>query len=274
MSTIKQQCDVSADWSLPLIIDPNQKGAAYLDSLISGTRGVLVLREFLSDKAVSAALKSVKDVANLSKFNRYGNTTLHTIGPYLAGRIQDSDSYFADADKILGAYGPGLAELATTVYAVVRETLGLKELTTASDQFGRKYSSFMLLMHKNVGMPLHNDMISRDAKKTDLAVANVNSQLRCVVCLQECTHGGELILYRRKWYPRDESEKVQGNFGYPSSIVSDSEKLVFKPEVGDIYIFNSTQYHEVAETSGETRITLGFFLGQLGPDKEKMVTWS
>lgn len=275
MFTGDKVADQEAEWTSRVFFDGDSVDDSHLDALISGRTGVLVLRGVLSEEALSSALESVEQAGDFMGVNTYPNTQLITIGPYLAGSLGSPQGYFDSVRRMARILPPGLYELNAKIYRLVADALGLRKLEAAKENADSEYSPFIVLVHKSgMTMPIHNDMIARDGKGSGLLIANARSQLRCVVCLQECTSGGELILYRRPWRPSDEGSKVKGHFGYPHSIVEAVEKLVFRPMTGDIYIFNPTYYHEVAEILGKTRVTMGFFFGHTDGSTREMLAWS
>lgn len=262
-------------WNSRVLSPESLSDDASLEALITGQAGVIVLRGFLSKEVLSSAFGSVEKMEPLIKDNLYPNTRLITVGPYLAGALDLPQAYFDRARDMEQAVPPEMTVFTAKIYDLVATALCLNTLNVAREESGDAYSPFMVLIHRSgMAMPLHNDMIARDAIGSSLRVAAARSQLRCTVCLQECTSGGELILYKKQWSLADEASKIRGNFGYPLSVVEGCKQLVFKPETGDIYIFNPTYYHEVAETAGDTRVTLGFFFGRAGGDDRDMVAWS
>jgi len=264
-----------AEWASRVLFNCDSADDSRLQALLSGDTGVLVLRGLLSEEALSSALNSVEEIEDRTRVNSYPNAQLITVGPYLAGCVRSPQVYFDAVKHIACDLPPPLVEFNAMIYRIVAAALGLHTLKVATENADSSYSPFIVLIHRSgMTMPLHNDMIARDAKGSGLFIANTKSQLRCVVCLQECTSGGELIHYRKPWSSSDESLKVNGHFGYPHSVVDGFEKLVFRPMTGDIYIFNPTYYHEVAEILGTTRVTMGFFFGHADASTKEMFAWS
>jgi hypothetical protein len=221
-----------------------------------------VLRGLLPDALFADNRARLEPLFGTARTTEYVNGSLTTIGPYLAKYLDDPDGYFAaakEADALLGDVGFNLGE---RIRAALREVLGLRELEPATEADGRGYAPFVVRIHADgVRNPLHNDNIMRDAAGTGIVLEHLAYQLSCVVCLQECDGGGELGIYRRPWEPADERFKIPGGLGYEHGVVEGAPGHEFKPAAGDVYLLNPTQYHEIARVSGDTRLTLGFFLG-------------
>lgn len=236
--------------------------ADLLRRLVTGDVPVVVLRGLLPTDAFAENRARLEPLFGTAHTTDYVNGSLTTIGPYLAKYLDDPDGYFAaakEADALLGSVD---FDLGDRIRTALREALGLRELAPASEPDGRAYAPFVVRIHADgVRNPLHNDNIMRDAAGTGIALESLTHQLSCVVCLQECDGGGELGIYRKPWNPADEKFKIPGGLGYESAVVENVPRHKFKPAAGDVYLLNPTQYHEIARVSGDTRLTLGFFLG-------------
>lgn len=242
--------------------------------LVTGEVPVVVLRGLLPAEAFAENLDRLRPLFGAARTTEYVNGSLTTVGPYLAKYLDDPDGYFAaakSADALLGDVGFDLGE---RIRAALREALGLRALEPAREPDGRDYAPFVVRIHADgVRNPLHNDNIMRDAAGTGIVLEGLSHQLSCVVCLQECDGGGELGIYRKPWVPDDERFKIPGGLGYESAVVEGVPGHRFRPAAGDVYLLNPTQYHEIARVSGDTRLTLGFFLGFPDDRLETAVVW-
>jgi hypothetical protein len=242
--------------------------------LVTGEVPVVVLRGLLPAEAFAENLARLQPLFGTARTTEYVNGSLTTVGPYLAKYLDDPDGYFAaakEADALLGDVGFDLGE---RIRAGLRDVLDLRELEPASEPDGRGYAPFVVRIHADgVRNPLHNDNIMRDAAGTGIVLEGLAHQLSCVVCLQECESGGELGIYRRPWEPADERFKIPGGLGYESGVVEGVPGHRFRPAAGDVYLLNPTQYHEIARVSGDTRLTLGFFLGFPDDRLDNALVW-
>ena len=93
-----------------------------------------------------------------------------------------------------------------------------------------------------------------------------------VLHLQTASSGGELVLYQKIWKRDDEKFRFP-DFGYSKDVISNSEFIKIKPDIGDVIIINPIHYHAVSRVVGVLqRISVGFFLGQA--TKSTLFCWS
>ncbi|MHC8314647.1 2OG-Fe(II)-dependent halogenase WelO5 family protein [Pseudomonas sp. LB3P31] len=249
--------------------------SVWLTDIIEARMPVLVLRDFLKPESIFELNADLEACRESIRVSTYSNGTLTTLGPYLAKHTRQPISYFDQVADIQPMLPRSLLGMTYYVYGLVKYALQIDTLKTASEPELTSYSGSIVRFHADgVANPLHNDNILRDASGTGLVVTNITQQLSCVVCLQECTSGGILRIYKKKWDPTDEAFKTEGELGYPGEVVKGCEVFEFSPRRGDIYIFNPNYYHEIDRVFGETRITLGFFFGLTDAAMKKAIAWS
>ncbi|MFF0156147.1 hypothetical protein ACFYRY_01210 [Streptomyces sp. NPDC005263] len=249
-------------------------GVEPLRRLSAGETAVIRLHGLLGHEVLEAARRRAHDLLGLASTVNYTNGSLTTVGPYLAAHLQEPDRYFALSASANQRMADAGFDLPTRVRAALRDTFGLRGLEPARERDGRGYGEAVIRLHADgVRNPLHNDHIARDAQSTTWSVADVVRQLSCVVCLQECDSGGELITYAKPWEPDDERWKVPGELGYRSEVVGTVPRHVFRPQTYDVYLINPTYYHEILEVHGVTRTTLGFFIGFTDDTLTNAVAW-
>lgn len=247
----------------------------WLDDIVTARVPLLVLRDFLSPAVCEAAVEDLQQCREKIRVSHYPNGALTTLGPYLARHIDAPENYFTELRDIQSALPPSMHCLRDQIYNWVKHALKLESLKTASEPKLGDYAGSIVRFHADgVANPLHNDNIVRDGAKTDLLVSKILHQLSCVVCLQECSCGGALRIYNKKWSPEDERFKTPGALGYQSAVTADSETCEFSPRSGDIYLFNPAFYHEIDRVEGETRITMGFFFGLTDKKMKHAIAWS
>jgi hypothetical protein len=109
------------------------------------------------------------------------------------------------------------------------------------------------------GAQVHVDVSSIDA--AGWAVGEVDAQVAWNLYLAAPRHGGECLVYDRAWRPRDEKRRIAETYGYDPRIVDRAACVRIAPRVGDLYLFNCRNYHQVLPADGG-RMAIGSFLGR------------
>lgn len=150
------------------------------------------------------------------------------------------------------------------------ENIG-QSIEVAKEDDGKTYFAG-LVRHIN-SAHLHFDYAPFDAKGWH--IQRIEEQLAWNVYLETAQEGGELVVYNIPW-EADIYEKFllpghTGSYGFDKTIVKDIESFVIRPSRGDLYIFNSRNFHEVLPARG-LRITNSSFIGRY--PNGKFVMWS
>ena len=249
--------------------------STWLEDVFSAKIPVLVFRGFLSPRMGRAVISDLECCAGSIRVSSYLNATLTTLGPYLARHASSPGEYFRQVRDVQPELPKSLVNLENCIYQLVAQLLQFDSLRTAMEPGSGEYSGSVVRFHANgIANPLHSDNISRDSRGAGWVVTNVAKQFSCVVCLQECTSGGILRLFERKWAVEDEQFKAKCELGYSDAVVSGCGFCEFSPECGDVYIFNPNYYHEIDRVFGVTRITLGFFFGLVDEHIKHAIAWS
>jgi hypothetical protein len=234
----------------------------------------IVLKNFLDENIIDTTIQVIQRNIDRAIVTQYSNGTLTTIGSYLAKYLNQPDKYFREAQANSSLF-PMQFDISIYVREKLQHIFNLHSLKIAREPDGRTYAPFIVRIHSDGIMnPLHNDNIMRDAKSTDLLVAKLKYQLSCIICIQECDTGGNLRHYMKSWNPDDEKYKIKNGIGYDYEVVKEKPCFVFKPKVSDIYLINPTNYHEIDRVSGQTRITVGFFIGFFDDELKNGIVWS
>jgi hypothetical protein len=116
---------------------------------------------------------------------------------------------------------------------------------------------------------LHLDFAPRDARGWD--ISKIVQQASWNLVLESAESGGETIIYRHPWKKKDESKKIPGSYGYEPTIVSNCEQVAISVEVGDLFFFNSQNFHQVLPVKGRWTAVSSF----IGLTSENtLVLWS
>lgn len=246
-----------ADWAIETLRPDEVPPKGLLQALLADEVAIVRVADVAPDirpRALQAILEARPSV------NAYSNAALTTVGPYLARHLGDPGPYFGRSgeldDLFIGEDLDPRPRLKRTLSAL----LGV-EVARLKEADGRRYADGVVRLHADgVANPLHNDMIARDAKGSGLAVARSRQQLSSIYCLQECSFGGELAIFSKRWSTKDEKLKIGGGLGYHEEVVKDVKSVRFRPNAGDLYVIDPRNYHAIEPVVGQTRITLGSFL--------------
>lgn len=245
-----------------------------LKGIAENKYAAIVIKNSLNQNILDTTVEVIQDNLKQAVATQYCNGTLTTIGPYLAKYLNQPDKYFLEAQANSSLF-PKHFDISDYVREQLQHIFNLHSLTIAEESDGRKYAPFVVRIHADGVMnPLHNDNIMRDAKSTNLLLAKLKYQLSCIICVQECDSGGNLRHYMKPWIPEDEKYKIKNGIGYDYEVVKEKPCFVFKPKAGDVYLINPTNYHEIDQVLGQTRITVGFFLGFFDAELKNAVVWS
>lgn len=110
------------------------------------------------------------------------------------------------------------------------------------------------------GFLVHYDDAAREFSE-QLLDAPLVAQLAFNLYIAVPESGGETVIWRHRWHPRDEAFRPQGSYGFTEESVRGLESVDISPGVGDGLLFDSRNYHAVKPSHGGRRIALGFSLG-------------
>lgn len=120
---------------------------------------------------------------------------------------------------------------------------------------------------------LHFDFAQYDAP--GWFIQQIENQLSWNIYFGTPKEGGELVVYNQPWQPNI-FEQFQlpghsGSYGFNNYFVKERQYFTIKPDAGDLWIFNTRNFHEVLPSDGR-RYTNSSFIGQL--KNGKFILWS
>ncbi|MDD9903796.1 MAG: 2OG-Fe(II) oxygenase [Rhodospirillaceae bacterium] len=138
------------------------------------------------------------------------------------------------------------------------------EVAIASDPGGRAYSA-TIIRSSNEGLALHADFAPYQAPQ--LTVSDCTAQLAWNFYAEvPGGAGGHTTLHNSPWsWQRNRDGEIAENYPLPYSAVEGAQSFTFRPEEGDVVLFNSRNPHEVfpvAEPNGKDRIAMATFIGR------------
>lgn len=94
------------------------------------------------------------------------------------------------------------------------------------------------------------------------AVTEITRQMTWNLYYTQLDSGGELVIYDTIHTPQNEPMKVPGEYYFPYEVLKCSDHISVIPEVGDLIIFNTQNFHEIhGNSGGGHRISQTSFIG-------------
>lgn len=115
-----------------------------------------------------------------------------------------------------------------------------------------------MIRELNEGTFIHWDEVVREHPQDLLdRLPIVQLAFNCFLSVPD--HGGEVLIWRRRWHPRDEQFRV--GVGYADKVVGDDKPITVRPQTGSAVLFDCRNNHAVRPSEGGRRVTLSFFVG-------------
>jgi hypothetical protein len=149
----------------------------------------------------------------------------------------------------------------------IRECTGATVRIASEPFYGNYYTGLIRKIEQ--GTQLHIDYAPLEQSKWE--VGTVISQLSWNLYLKFSPNNhGNTRIYDRQWQPGNDQYKLDA-YGYSDTVIADADMITFQPYVGDVFIFNTRNYHTVDPMDGQ-RITFTSAIGLL-PNGE-IILWS
>lgn len=155
--------------------------------------------------------------------------------------------------------------------AQLRPSAGGKPVEFAAEPDGRRY--FVgIIRRSNAGLALHADFAPYQAP--GYMVDRADAQLAWNFYAEVPEHGGITTLYDAPWrWTRSRPGEVGENYPLPSATVDGAQSFAYQPKVGDFWLFNTRNPHNVSRVEGTgNRIAVACFIGHL--PEGKLALWS
>ncbi|KAF6244320.1 hypothetical protein C6989_08535 [Nitrosopumilus sp. b2] len=254
----------------PLVIENQSINHLDLELLLNKKIPAIIIRNFYSKEQCNFIIKKIEK----AKKTHFQKTKLEHIGPFLMSHITQKNEYFEKAKKTQKQFEQIFTKVenpSSKVFAMFKKTFPTFSISLAK-QSQESFSPYIIRIHKKgKAIPIHKDNIKYEGK--EFCISNIDSQLSCVIHLQESEVGGKVIIYENQWKRSDEKFR-EIDFGYSPKVVSSNYCKLKSVNKGDLVIINPNHFHEVTKIQGNTsRITLGMFLGVYNKD-QKIVAWA
>jgi predicted 2-oxoglutarate/Fe(II)-dependent dioxygenase YbiX len=137
----------------------------------------------------------------------------------------------------------------------------------------KAFAGLVRIFSQGSGTEIHLDKLAWDLEQIDQANTEVMIQLAVNVYLDLPESGGEVKLWRispdKKEY---EKYRNKNSYGLDEGKMPKPD-LVFKPKIGDLWLFRASELHQVVEAGKGRRVTQSCFVGFRGDD-EYLIIWS
>ncbi|MHA7734212.1 2OG-Fe(II)-dependent halogenase WelO5 family protein [Nitrosopumilus sp. S6] len=240
-------------------------------SLIQGEISAIIIKDFYKKSQCDEISQKINSIQK----SDFKNGNLEHIGPFLMAHTTKKDEYFecVKKDKIKRQQVfSNETEPTTKIFSIFQKLFPEYFISTAKES-KNELSPYIIRIHnKGKSIPIHKDNVKYEGKEYELS--KIDSQLSCILHLQESEKGGELIIYDKNWRRSDEKfRKI--DFGYEPEIISKSNFCrITNLKVGDLVIINPNYFHQVTKIEGESsRISLGMFVG-IFKKQQQIVAWS
>lgn len=149
----------------------------------------------------------------------------------------------------------------------IRECTGATVRIASEPLYGSYYAGLIRKIEQ--GTQLHVDYAPFE--QFGWEVCTITAQLSWNLYLKFSPNShGKTRIYDRQWQPGDKQYKLD-SYGYNDTVIADADMITFQPHVGDVFIFNTRNFHIVEPIDGQ-RVTFTSAIGLL-PNGE-IILWS
>lgn len=149
----------------------------------------------------------------------------------------------------------------------IRQCTGATVRIASEPFYGSYYAGLIRKIEQ--GTQLHIDYAPLEQSQWE--VSTVIAQLSWNVYLTFTgNNDGKTHVYDRQWQPGNDQYKLD-SYGYSDTVIADADMISFQPYVGDVFIFNTRNFHIVEPINGQ-RVTFTSAIGLL-PNGE-IILWS
>lgn len=149
----------------------------------------------------------------------------------------------------------------------IRDCTGATVRIASEPLYGSYYAGLIRKIEQ--GTQLHIDYAPLEQSEWEVGTViyqlSWNLYLRC-----SPNNHGKTRIYDRQWQPGHDQYKLD-SYGYSDTVIADADMTTFQPHVGDVFIFNTRNFHIVEPMVGQ-RITFTSAIGLL-PNGE-IIFWS
>ena len=203
------------------------------------------------------------------------------------------DRYFLEAEKNKRLHDELAETSGHNVWQIVvdkiQSIISDWDVAVADEGLGKRYFSGIFRVI-NDSTPIHCDWSPYDSRTEDWVINQVTKQVVFNLYLAPFTQGRTEV-HDVQWTPDALKFRDRQSYGYSPAILEGRDTAMIEPQVGDLYLFNTRNMHQVFPVGQEAnaneeglingkraRITLSSFLGTLptknAGEKPKLIMWS
>lgn len=144
---------------------------------------------------------------------------------------------------------------------------GAKVRIASEPNYGSYYAGLIRKIEN--GTQLHIDFAPLE--QSEWEVCTITTQLSWTLYLKLSDNNqGKTCIYDRRCTPEDKQYKLD-SYGYSDTVIADADHIAFQPYVGDVLLFNTSNFHYVEPMNGQ-RMAVNSMIGLL-PNGE-IIFWS
>lgn len=217
--------------------------------------------EMLVDQAQLLNFDCYQDVN--PKIERIGITVFEYNRISKAAYFQAVDRANKLKDRIIAASFNPLERLMVQI----QQCTGANVRIASEPFYGSYYAGLIRKIEK--GTQLHIDYAPLEQSQWEVGTVIAQLSWNLYLKLSPNNHGKTRI-YDRQWQPGNNQYKLD-SYGYTDTVIAAADTITFQPYVGDVFIFNTRNFHIVEPMDGQ-RVTFTSAIGLL-PNGE-IILWS
>lgn len=144
---------------------------------------------------------------------------------------------------------------------------GAKVRIASEAGYGSYYAGLIRKIEN--GTQLHIDFAPLEQSGWEVCTVTAQLSWTLYLKLSDNNHG-KTCIYDRRCTPEDEQYKLD-SYGYSDKVIADVDRICFQPYVGDVLLFNTSNFHYVEPMNGQ-RVAFNSMIGLL-PNGE-IIFWS
>jgi hypothetical protein len=155
------------------------------------------------------------------------------------------------------------------------ENEGMKIKVMKEEDYCDYYVGLFRFFDPGASALIHFDYAPYDGR--NWAIEKITQQISFNLYLQLPKTGGEIVVYNKQWekekYDKFKIPQSVASYGYNYDLVKEIEFFEYAPQVGDLYFFNSRNFHEVKK-GDDYRFSMSSFIGRENDNMNQLYMWN